>query len=332
MPSDAQKKKLLNLLADNAFHSGTELAAALGVSRTAVWKAVRELESAGLEIAAVPGRGYRVVRPLELLDEGFIRGALTPEALAVLAQLHIHDQLDSTNSHLMRLAAAAAPAGTVCLADTQTAGRGRIGRTWLSPLGANVHLSVLWRFDDHSRIAGLSLAIGVAVVRALGRAGIREVGLKWPNDLLWRDRKLGGILIEAAGEAHGRCAVVVGLGVNRYVPATLAGDIDQPWTDLQQLAGTALPGRNILIALILNELLPLLRDYHRQGLDAYLPDWRRHHCLAGREVAVCQGSAEIEGRVEDVTAAGLLVLRCEDGKLREFASGDVRLRLNPVSS
>jgi BirA family biotin operon repressor/biotin-[acetyl-CoA-carboxylase] ligase len=194
-------------------------------------------------------------------------------------------------------------------------------------LGANIYLSVLWRFDDHSVVAGLSLAIGVAVIRALDRAGVNGVGLKWPNDLLWQDRKLGGILLEVTGEAHGGCAVIVGLGVNRYIPPAVGNGIDQAWVDLDTVAGASAPSRNYLIALILSELLPLLNDYGRTGLAPYLPEWRRHHHLTGREVVIHQGDAETAGTVADVTSEGLLVLACKDGKRREFASGDVRLRI-----
>jgi BirA family biotin operon repressor/biotin-[acetyl-CoA-carboxylase] ligase len=326
MPIDAFKKNLLRLLADQRFHSGTELAAELGVSRTAVWKAIRELESLGLEIAAVSGKGYRVASPLELLDAAAIRAELSPAAKGLLASLEIHDELDSTNTHLMRAAATGARLGTVCLAETQTAGRGRIGRDWISPFGANIYLSLLWRFDEPSRVAGLSLAVGVGVVRALAGLGVDGIGLKWPNDVLWGERKLGGILLEVTGEAHGRCAVVIGLGLNRYISPVLGRSIDQAWADLSQAAGAALPPRNRLAAALLNELLPLLEEYGERGLAATLPEWRRHHRLQGREATIHQGEARIRGRIADVTAAGLLVLQCEDGRLREFASGDVRLR------
>ncbi|WP_347257639.1 biotin--[acetyl-CoA-carboxylase] ligase [Methylocaldum sp.] len=327
MQYDALTKTLLHLLSDNGFHSGTELASRLGISRTAVWKAVRALQYRGIEIAALPGKGYRVTQPVELLSETVIQSSLSPSAGRLLGGLDICDEIDSTNTHLMRLAAKGAPSGAVCLAETQTAGKGRIGRSWLSPLGANIYLSVLWRFDDHSLVAGLSLAVGVAVIRALDRMGIIGVGLKWPNDILWEDRKLGGILLEVAGEAHGGCAVIVGLGLNRYIPPVVGRGIDQAWVDLATVAGASAPSRNRLAASILSELLPLLNDYRHTGLGPYLAEWRRYHHLTGREVVVRQGDTETAGTVADVTGEGLLVVVCKDGKRREFASGDVRLRI-----
>lgn len=325
-PVDDFRKTLLRRLSDHRFHSGTELAALLGVSRTAVWKHVRDLENLGLEVSALPGKGYRLLSPLELLEEAAIRAHLAPEAASLMESLELHDEIDSTNSHLMRAGGAGAPTGAVCVAETQTAGRGRVGRDWISPFGANVYLSLLWRFEEPSRVAGLSLAVGVAVVRALAAMGLGGVGLKWPNDLLWGDSKLGGILLEVAGEAHGPCRVVVGVGLNRYIPASLGRSIDQAWTDLARVAEGAVPPRNRLIAALLNEVLPLLAGYAERGLVPYLPEWRRYHRWQGREAVIHQGEAQIRGRIEDVTDEGLLVLRGEDGALRRFASGDVRLR------
>ncbi len=328
MAIDALDKSLIALLADGGLHSGAGLAAQLGVSRAAVWKHVRRFEALGLEVAALPGHGYRLLSPVELLSAALIRADLSPEAAGLLDVLELHDQVDSTNSHLMRRAAEGAAAGTVCLAEHQLAGRGRIGRGWTSPFGANLYLSVLWRFEDPAQVAGLSLAVGVAVLRALAVAGLPGLALKWPNDILWGTAKLGGVLLEVAGEAHGRCAVVMGLGLNRYLPAAAAAAIDQDWTDLGRVAHGAPPPRNRLVAQVLNELLPLLRDYPQQGLRAYLPEWRAAHAFAGHPATLRMGERQVEGHIADVTDEGLLLFRDQDGQLRPFASGEVRLRIS----
>jgi BirA family biotin operon repressor/biotin-[acetyl-CoA-carboxylase] ligase len=317
------KKALLGLLSDGHFHSGAELARTLGVSRTAIWRLIHELEALGLELSAVTGKGYRLSQTLELLSEESIVSFLSEPAQALASRLEIHDELDSTNSHLTRQAGAG---GAVCLAEFQSAGRGRVGRIWLSPFGGNICLSVSWHFDDHAVISGLSLAVGVAVVRALGQAGVAGIGLKWPNDILWCGRKLGGILLEVSGEAHGRHAVVIGIGLNLYISPGGGQAIDQAWTDLTQITGGVLPSRNRLIALVLNELLPMLSDYGQVGLRALLDEWRSYHCLDGEPVTLHQGERRIRGRVAGVNDAGLLLLDCEDGERRQFASGDVRLR------
>jgi len=329
MPLDALDQSLLRTMTDGRFHSGTELAGILGVTRATVWNHVRALESLGLEIAALPGKGYRLLSPVELLSGAGIRAALAPSAAECLGDLDIHDEIDSTNSHLMRQAAQGARIGTVCLAERQLAGRGRIGRDWVSPFGANIYLSVLWRFEDPTQVAGLSLAVGVAIVRALKAAGFPGAALKWPNDVLWAHAKLGGILIEVAGEAHGQCAVVVGLGLNRHLPDSAASVIDQTWTDMGRATGVAVPPRNRLIAAILNELLPLLHGYPQQGLAPYLPEWRSAHAYQGQYATIHFGETRIEGRIADVTDDGLLILECTDGRRRSFASGDVRLRARP---
>ena len=330
MAIDARDKALIGLLADGRCHSGTELAQSLAISRAAVWKHIRGLETLGLAVSALPGRGYRLLSPVEWLSEPAIRADLSPMAAELLGSLELHDSLDSTNSHLLRRAQQGAVTGTVCLAETQQAGRGRIGRDWISPFGANLYLSVLWRYEDPAQVSGLSLAVGVAVVRALEALGLPGISLKWPNDLLWEGAKLGGILLEVAGEAHGQCVVVIGLGLNRHVPATAAAAIDQPWTDLGRIGESAPPAKNALVTALLNELLPLLRDYSGQGLRPYLAEWRAVHAHTGQPATLLVGDARIDGHIVDVTEEGLLLLEDQDGRLRQFASGDVRLRVKPT--
>lgn len=329
MALDALDKALIQLLADGHCHSGTALAERLGISRAAIWKHIRTLESLGLTVSALPGRGYRLLSPVELLSEESIRKDLTQFAGDLIDRLELHDELDSTNSHLMRRAQDGAKTGTVCLAEFQRAGRGRIGREWISPFGANLYLSVLWRFEDPGQISGLSLAIGVAAVRALKSLGLPGISLKWPNDLLWEGAKLGGILLEVAGEAHGQYAVIIGLGMNRHIPEVAATSIDQPWTDLGRIAGGPPPPRNALVSALLNELLPLLNDYSGRGLAPFLPEWRAAHAYKNSEATLHVGDARIDGRIVDVTEEGLLMFRDVEGRLRQFASGDVRLRVKP---
>jgi BirA family biotin operon repressor/biotin-[acetyl-CoA-carboxylase] ligase len=327
MAIDARDKDLIGLLGDGRCHSGTELAERFGISRAAVWKHIRGLEMLGLSVTALPGRGYRLLTPVEWLSEPTIRADLSPVAADLLGALELYDVLDSTNSHLLLRAQQGVVTGTVCLAEYQRAGRGRIGREWISPFGANLYLSLLWRFEDPAQISGLSLAVGVAVVRALQALGLPGISLKWPNDLLWGGAKLGGILLEVAGEAHGRCVVVIGLGLNRHVPASAAGAIDQAWTDLGRVGGSAPPGRNALVAALLNELLPLSRDYSRDGLRPYLAEWRAAHAHTGQSATLLVGDVRIDGHIVDVTEEGFLVLKDEEGRLRQFASGDVSLRV-----
>jgi BirA family biotin operon repressor/biotin-[acetyl-CoA-carboxylase] ligase len=318
---------LLERLADGQFHSGAALADHLEVTRTAVWKHVRALDRLGLDVASVPGRGYRLLSPVELLSADLIQAGLSPEAARLLARLDIHERLDSTNSHLLQAAGAGALPGSVCLAEHQLAGRGRLGRTWVSPFGANIYLSLLWRFESPARLSGLSLAVGVAALRAFRALGIEDANLKWPNDILWQEAKLGGILLEVAGESHGPCVVVAGLGLNRYLPDAAASQIDQAHTDLTRMTGGRSPSRHALISALLNALLPVFRDFPDTGLTPYLPEWRAAHAHAGQEGQLRMGDTVIEGRIVDITDEGYLVLQEPSGGTRAFASGDVSLRV-----
>lgn len=316
---------LLRHLADGKFHSGQALAMALQTNRTTVWQHVRSLRALGVEVKAVTGRGYRLARPLELLDRERILAALEIPAACPPPALEIHVCLPSTNTHLLKTASLR-PSASICLAETQTAGKGRLGRAWLSPFGYNVYLSVLWRFDRGESLSGLSLAAGVAVIRALLELGFPDLKLKWPNDILWQGRKLGGILVEAISEPHGRCIAVLGVGLNLWLSPTTAAAIDQAWVDGWTILGEALPSRNLIVAKLLSGLLALLNGYADRGFKPWIEDWRRMNCVLGQQVRVSQAGLEIEATAVDVTEEGFLVLQRE-GRRQILAAGDVSLRL-----
>lgn len=321
--------KLLSVLADGRFHSGTALAQLLKVSRSAVWKQLQVLIELGLEINAVSGKGYKLEQPLQLLDQLQIRANLTPVAQALLQQIEIHSVISSTNTYLLDLAKKTQVSGWVCLAEYQTAGKGRRGRTWVSPFGHNIYLSLLWCYQDGpAAIAGLSLAVGVAVVRALQQMGVADVGLKWPNDIYWQDRKLAGILIEVSGESSGPCHAVIGLGMNLYLPRQPAEAIDQAWVDLQQILGEqVMPDRNQWVASLLNQMLPVIADFENRRLPEYLQEWRGFDCMLGKQVTIFIGQQGFEGEVKGIDDQGLLLLEDSAGQVRAFASGEVSFRV-----
>jgi len=320
--------RLLHLLADGRFHSGTELARALDVGRSAIWKHLQALDGLGVELVGVSGKGYKLQRPLQLLDRQHILDQLGPRAEALISELEIHPAIASTNGHLMELARHVPAAGRVCLAEYQTAGKGRRGRTWISPFGHNIYLSVLWCYQTGpGAIAGLSLALGVAVARALSRAGVQEVGLKWPNDIYWRGRKLAGILIEVSGESSGPCHAVAGLGLNLYLPERQAEPIEQAWVDLRHIMGEeVMRQRNRLVALLLNEILPMLADFEQRTLQGFIDDWRNFDCMRGKAVNVLIGEQAFAGIVRGIDDQGLLLLEDHAGRVRAFASGEVSFR------
>lgn len=318
-----QGSALLGILADGQFHSGEVLGQALGISRAGVWKHLQVLKTHGIEIDSVPGKGHRLTVPIELISEAQIRASLSETARTRLRGLELRQQIDSTNSELRRRATSL-PSAFACIAEAQTAGRGRSNRAWLSPYARNLYLSLLWRFDaGPDSLAGLSLAVGVAVLRALRHMGVADAGLKWPNDLLWQGAKFAGTLIEMSGEACGNCSVVIGVGINVRMPRTLGESIDQAWTDLANITGT-IPSRNRLAGALLSELIEMLAGYERTGLAPLLEEWRRHDILRDRAVTVITPHGEQRGIARGIDAGGALLVE-ESGIIRRYLSGDVSL-------
>lgn len=318
---------LVRLLADGGIHSGETIARTLGITRGGVWKAIaRTRDQLGLRIESARGQGYRLAAPLELLDARRILEALDGQSSAHLARIEIHDQIDSTNACLMAEAQTGAPSGTVCLAERQTAGRGRRGRTWISPFGSNLYLSILWRYAlAPATLGGVSLAVGVAVARVLRDSGVGDIALKWPNDLWWQRRKLGGLLLEVGGEAQGPSFLVAGLGINLRMPADQGQVIDQPWTDLATILGRHNPGRNALAARLIAALYSALDAYGSRGLEPFLEDWDAFDGLRGEAVCLQVGEQSIEGIHSGIAPDGALRLLTGQG-VRSYHAGEVSLR------
>lgn len=323
-----RRADVLRLLADGAERSGESLAAALGVSRAAVWKQVRQLQAWSLEVEAAPGRGYRLARPLDLLDEAALRAALPDAAAARLRALTVADEVESTNEAL--LAAAALPAGRMdaCLAEFQTRGRGRRGRSWVAPYASGLCLSVSWAFRDAPpQLSALSLAVGVGVLRALRALGVPGVGLKWPNDLLYGLRKLGGILIELRAEAAGPAFVVIGLGINVALPESARAQVAASGLAVASLDDfcAAPPSRTRLAAAVIGELERVLTEFEVRGFAPFADEWRAADALAARPACVVQGETRVEGVARGIDEDGALLLEVA-GSTRRFVSGEVSLR------
>lgn len=317
---------LIRTLADGSFHSGEELGRLLGISRAGVWKRLQPLKrDFGLEVDAVKGRGYRLREPLDLFDREEVLAHIPEAERAELERLHLHPVLESTNTWMMQQGALGESSGAVCLAEYQLAGRGRHGRQWVSPFGRNVYLSMLWRFEmPPMEVAGLSLAAAVGVLRALHAFGCVDAGLKWPNDILWQQKKLAGLLLEVSGEAGGPSQVVIGVGLNTWLGA--AGNaIDQPWIDLSSIPHVEPHSRSQLAARLITELRRVARDYQSSGLSGFLDEWQRHDLMIGQQVEVRSPSQCHRGEHLGIDASGALKLRI-DGKQRLFHAGEVSLR------
>ncbi|KQX97320.1 biotin--acetyl-CoA-carboxylase ligase [Rhodanobacter sp. Root480] len=316
---------LLPLLASGETVSGVELAARAGLTRAAIWKQIETLRALGLPVES-GGAGYKVPWPLQVLDAARIRASLSADHVAALGGLEVHWQLDSTSSELQRHIAAAADLSMV-FAETQSAGRGRRGRTWLSPPGLNIHLSCLKRFDaGFAALSGLSLAIGVMVLRALEQLGIAGAGLKWPNDVLATKGKLAGVLVELSGEYQGPCAAVIGVGLNVRLTPQLREQAGQPVCDLAALADGTPPDRNRVAAALVGALIDGLQAFERDGFDAFAADYARYDLLRGQPLTVSGGQGEFEGTGDGVDSRGALLVRLPDGERRKVDSADVSVR------
>jgi BirA family biotin operon repressor/biotin-[acetyl-CoA-carboxylase] ligase len=323
---------LLVLLADGRLRSGQDLAAQLGVSRAAIWKAVERLRAFGIAIEAEARRGYRLARPVELLDTGMIRAELSGPAEPTLRRLEVLFEVDSTNTRLVQAAPPPFGEADVCLSELQHAGRGRRGKRWVAPFGAGLALSVAWSFRDAARdLPCLSLVVGVAVARALARLGARDIRLKWPNDLWWADRKIGGVLIELRAEAGGPAHVVIGIGLNvslgsEALAAIEAGDTRGVSVGSIADACESAPSRNRIAGATLDELLRMLPEFEQAGFAPFRDAWCALDALRGRAVRVLLGERTLTGQARGIDVDGALCVEI-DGGLQRFVSGEVSLRL-----
>lgn len=313
---------VVKILADGQFHSGESLGAALGVTRAAVWKRLQGLAALGLPVESVKGRGYRIAGGLCLLDGPAISAKLTSEASQRLGRLSCFEELDSTNQYLLSERAAC---GDVCMAERQSAGRGRRGRSWSSPFGQNLYLSLRWHYEQGvAALEGLSLAIGVVIVEVLAQEfGVAGLRLKWPNDLLLNDRKLGGVLVEVGGDLTGDCFAVVGVGLNVSMSRAAALAIDQPWADLLQ-AGHSVD-RNELSAKLISALLPALGNYPQDGFRCYRSRWLRHAAFLDQQINLTTPGKSFSGVMCGVDEGGGLVVKI-NGQEQVFAGGEVSVR------
>lgn len=321
--------RLLVLLADGEVHSGEWLAQELRQTRAAVWKGVERLRALGVEVQALARRGYRLANPVELLDARRILAELKAERSANLHGLELLFEVDSTNTRL--LAAKPPPAGNadVCLSELQHAGRGRRGRRWIAPFGSGIAFSLGWTCSEVIRtLPALSLGVGVAVSRALVRAGASGVALKWPNDIWFSDRKIGGVLIELRAEAGGVAHVVIGIGLNVTLAAAARREIEASGVSVAAVADACVqaPSRNFIAGAILDELLSMLAEYERCGFAAFRDAWTVLDALQGREVQILLGDKATLGVARGVDADGALLLETGD-QMQRFYSGEASLRL-----
>jgi BirA family biotin operon repressor/biotin-[acetyl-CoA-carboxylase] ligase len=328
--TEKRRRRLLALLADGESHSGQVLAKRLRISRGGIWKLMRALRELGVDVQSVPRRGYQLPRAVDLLDGEQILAAMSAQASARIDKLDVLLTVDSTNRYVNDLNESQSDHAQVCLTEVQTAGRGRRGRSWLAPFASGICLSLGWRFPEAPpTFSALSLAVGVAVVRAFARCGAADVGLKWPNDLMWQDRKLGGILIEMRGESAGPANVVIGIGVNMHMPAAVRLELAERQAvliaDVHEILRDRTPRRNVLAAVMIEELIAMLQTFATSGFAAFAEEFRRLDILQHADVKILTGPDTTFGIARGVDDDGSLLVDV-DGELKRFVSGEVSVR------
>ncbi|EOL8947334.1 bifunctional biotin--[acetyl-CoA-carboxylase] ligase/biotin operon repressor BirA [Cronobacter dublinensis] len=308
---------LISLLADGDFHSGEQLGEKLGMSRAAINKHIQTLRDWGIDVFTVPGKGYSLPGPIQLLDETFIHSHIKSGSVTVLPVI------DSTNQYLMdRLSEL--ESGDACIAEYQQAGRGRRGRKWFSPFGANLYLSMYWRLEQGPAAAiGLSLVIGIVMAEVLHELGADQVRVKWPNDLYLNDRKLAGILVELTGKTGDAAQIVIGAGINLAMRQVESDIVNQGWINLQE-AGIKVD-RNALAVRLIEKLRSSLREFEQEGLAPFLARWEKLDNFIHRQVKLIIGEREIYGISRGIDNQGALLLE-QNGVIKPWVGGEISLR------
>ena len=328
--AQARRQRLLSMLAEGTFYSGEQLAKKLKISRGGIWKLMNSLKALGIDIESVARQGYRLPRAVDLLDKEAIVGSLPATLRPSLERTDVLLTVDSTNRFVAELTPPQPGHLQLCTAEVQNAGRGRRGRSWLAPFGSGVCMSVGWQFAEAPpTFSALSLAVGVAVIKAFNRLGIHGVGLKWPNDLQWQGRKLGGILIEMRGESAGPAQVIIGIGINMHMPAAIRMQLLEREAalvaDVHEIARDRAPTRNVLIGAVVVELAEMLKTFTTSGFTPFHDEWTSLDTLANAPVKVISGAQTTLGTARGVEPDGTLLVEV-DGELRKFVSGEVSLR------
>ncbi|BBI91357.1 putative bifunctional biotin-[acetylCoA carboxylase] holoenzyme synthetase/ DNA-binding transcriptional repressor, bio-5'-AMP-binding [Serratia symbiotica str. Tucson] len=309
--------KLIALLADGGSHSGEHLGESLGMSRAAINKHIQTIREWGVDVFTVPGKGYSLPNPIQLLEADRILKLLEDKRVTVLPVV------DSTNQYLLDRICKL-QSGDACIAEYQQAGRGRRGRQWVSPFGTNLYLSMFWRLEQGPAAAmGLSLVIGIVMAEVLQRLGAEDVRVKWPNDLYLNDRKLAGILVELTGKTGDAAHLVMGAGINLAMCGTNADAINQGWINLQE-AGISID-RNELAATLLNELRQSLKQFENDGLTPFVARWHSLDNFIDRPIKLLIGEQQIFGIARGIDQQGALLLD-QQGVIKPFIGGEISLR------
>jgi len=323
---------LLAVLADGKPHRPAALAEQLHSDPDTISAQLQQLHALGLSTRPSAAHGVCLERPLELLRHDTILAAMEPRSRQLLSGLDICLDTDSSNARLRRSLQATSPPGGACLSESQSAGRGRRGRRWISPAASNIYLSIHWHYpppapgdQQRNRFSTLSLALSVAANRALNDIGLTDAGIKWPNDLVCDDHKIGGILIESSPWGDGGISVIAGIGVNTHIPDQHGEDIGQAWTDISRILGRPAP-RNRLAARLLHHLLITLSGFADDDADDWRQDYARQDILRRRNVTITRpDGSQSHGIACGIDHNGALLINA-DGVIDHHLIGEASVR------
>ncbi|MDM9285637.1 bifunctional biotin--[acetyl-CoA-carboxylase] ligase/biotin operon repressor BirA [Providencia rettgeri] len=315
--------QLIDILADAQVHSGEQLGEQLGMTRSAINKHIKTLRSWGLNIETIAGKGYKLPYQINLLSEEAIKKQIDD------VNIIVEPVIDSTNQYMLERIAEL-KSGDTCLAEYQSAGRGRRGRQWISPFGCNLYLSMYWRLEQGPAAAvGLSLVVGIVIAEVLNRISQEKVKVKWPNDLYMNDKKLAGILVELTGKTGDAAHIIIGVGINIGMNNNnieSSKSITQEWSSLRDEVENI--ERNELSANIIKSLRESLVIFEYEGLKPFLERWFKLDNFLNRHVKLLIGNDIISGIERGVNDQGALLLQKDNGEIIPYIGGEISLRLN----
>lgn len=310
----------VQLLSDGKFHDGTSIGKKLNITRAGVWKVIKKLEEYGITVQSVKGKGYALTKPLLLLDEEKIKQGMHNKNI----HIEYFETIDSTNDYLIHT-----PKDhkiKICMAEHMSHGKGRLQRSWYSPFGPNISMSLLYPFTkDISELAGLSLLVGLSLCKTINDLYNPKtpVNVKWPNDIIWQNKKLAGNLIEVQAESNGFCYAIIGVGIN----VNLSGDIEQisqPWTSISKI-NNQYNNRNILSSKLLDNLIDYIKRFEAKGFKDFLNEWKENDGLLNKIVSLKTGSLTYKGKISGVNNIGHLLITNNDGEVMSLSSGDTTI-------
>lgn len=312
--------KLVTILNDGHYHDGTTLGDTLNMTRSAVWKAIKKLQSYGVKVDSIKGKGYSLLEPLTLLNQKIIKQNISPKKI----DINVFETIDSTNDYLKKN-----PPSKhikICLAEQQTQGKGRLSRNWYSPFGQNIYFSCAYPFQkDVSELAGLSLVVSLAVAKTLEIYSLPNALLvKWPNDIIYDKKKISGNIIEIHAESHGTCYAIIGIGINVNMMQDESHSISQTWTSLRKITANYIDRNQLCISLI-NHLVTYLKTFETKGLSSFIHEWNDMDYLINKDISLKNNNKKIVGTAMGIDRLGHLILKLKNSTIQHFSSGDTTI-------